>query len=478
MSDITANIVVQPIDLNVQVQQSEITVTPEVLGLNIYAGGFATAGGNVGTVQYNNGGVLGGIPSVFWTGTQLSLGDTNNITISGGSPNYALRTDGAGNLSWGDTANANFANFAGSAFAVAGANVSGTVANANFAITAANANFASNANNASTANIANIANVAYSVSAANVVGTIANANYAAFAGNVTIAAQPNITSVGNLTSLTILGTSNLGNVGNVKVTGGVNGYFLQTDGTGNLSFVSGGGTGNGVVGGSNTQIQFNDAGSFGGSAAFVFDNSSNVMTLGGNISATNFIGNFANGNSDITIPAANGNINFDVAGNANIVVVTGTGANIAGTLNVTGNVTAGNVASTPIANLPYGSEAVTITTTAPNTYNLDILSSSVVLCTADATANTILNIRGNSSVTANSLVSVGQSITNTILIKTGASLYTVTTLQVDSANQTINWVNGSVPLGAASSLVSYTFTVIKTASTPTYTVLGSATRYV
>jgi hypothetical protein len=410
MSDITANIVVQPIDLNVQVQQSEITVTPEVLGLNIYAGGFATAAGNTGTIQYNNGGVLGGISTVTWNGTQLNLGNTNNITISGGSLNYALITDGAGNLSWGSTANANYANFAGNAFSVSGSNVVGPVANAN------------NATTANTANIANIANVAYSVSAANVVGTVANANYAAFAGNVTIAAQPNITSLGNLTSLTVVGNSNLGNVGNVKVTGGINGYFLQTDGTGNLSFVAGGGSGNGVVGGSNTQVQFNNGGSFGGSPAFTFNNTSNVVTVAGNIVAS-------------------------------------------------------NVASTPIANLPYGSEAVTITTTAPNTYNLNILSSSIVLCTANATANTILNIRGNSSVTANSIVSVGQSITNTILIKTGANLYTVTTLQIDGANQTINWVNGAIPGGASNSLVSYTFTAVKTATTPTYTVLGSATRY-
>jgi hypothetical protein len=197
---------------------------------------------------------------------------------------------------------------------------------------------------------------------------------------------------------------------------------MQTDGTGNLFWVTGGGTGNGTVGGSDTQIQYNNGGLFAGSPALTFNNVSNVVTA-------------------------------------------------------VGNIVAGNIANTPIASLPYGSEAVTITTTAPNTFNLNLLSSSVVLCTANATANTILNIRGNSSVTANSIVSVGQSITNTILIKTGASVYTVTTLQIDSANQTINWVNGSVPLGASNSLVAYTFTAVKTATTPTYTVLGSATRY-
>jgi hypothetical protein len=65
----------------------------------------------------------------------------------------------------------------------------------------------------------------------------------------------------------------------------------------------------------------------------------NTISVAGNITGSNFIGNLANGNSDVSIPAVNGNINFDVAGNANVVVMTGTGANIAGTLNVTGNIT-------------------------------------------------------------------------------------------------------------------------------------------
>lgn len=55
-------------------------------------------------------------------------------------------------------------------------------------------------------------------------------------GQVTTNAQPNITSVGTLTGLTVNGTSNLGNVGNVKIFGGSNNYTLQTDGNGNLTW--------------------------------------------------------------------------------------------------------------------------------------------------------------------------------------------------------------------------------------------------
>lgn len=182
------------------------------------------------------------------------------------------------------------------------------------------------------------------------------------------------------------GNLTLGNVSNIRITGGTNGYVLQTDGTGNLSWTAQTGNGgNGSPGGANTQIQYNDSGSFGGSVGFTFNEVSNLVNMpgnltvvgdgdfgnlveanyltgtlttaaqpnvtslgtlssltvsgnisAGNVSATSFIGAFANGNSNVSIPAANGNVNISAAGNANVLVTTGTGVNIAGTLNATG----------------------------------------------------------------------------------------------------------------------------------------------
>jgi hypothetical protein len=57
----------------------------------------------------------------------------------------------------------------------------------------------------------------------------------------------------------------------------------------------------------------------------------------------NFQGRFGNGNSNIDIPTANGNINLSSGGNANILVITPTGAYIQGTLDVSGNANVGNV---------------------------------------------------------------------------------------------------------------------------------------
>jgi hypothetical protein len=42
----------------------------------------------------------------------------------------------------------------------------------------------------------------------------------------------------SISSLTVTGVSNIGNVGNVIITGGTNGYYLQTDGSGNLTWAS------------------------------------------------------------------------------------------------------------------------------------------------------------------------------------------------------------------------------------------------
>lgn len=60
---------------------------------------------------------------------------------------------------------------------------------------------------------------------------------------------------------------------------GTNGYVLSTNGSGNLSWVAQTG-GGGTPGGSNTEVQFNDGGSFGGNANFTFNKTTNTLTIG------------------------------------------------------------------------------------------------------------------------------------------------------------------------------------------------------
>lgn len=67
---------------------------------------------------------------------------------------------------------------------------------------------------------------------------VSTVSTATTAGTVTTAAQPNITSTGTMVSLTVNGTTNLGDVANVKISGGTANYVLKTDGSGNLSWAA------------------------------------------------------------------------------------------------------------------------------------------------------------------------------------------------------------------------------------------------
>lgn len=98
-----ANIVfdVNPATSNLVVTTNTISLTPSAVNMQVYGGGFGVPGGNTTTIQYNNGGQLGGIPNVKYDGSNLSLGNLANVKISGGSANYLIKTDGNGNLSWG-----------------------------------------------------------------------------------------------------------------------------------------------------------------------------------------------------------------------------------------------------------------------------------------------------------------------------------------------------------------------------------------
>ena len=280
----------------------------------------------------------------------IDLGPVANVHILGGSSGQVLTTDGTGNLSWatgggggnGTPGGANaqvqfndagtFGGDAGLTYnkttdtltagtyvgsgsglsAIAGANVTGTVANAAFATLAATAN---------------------TVAGANVTGTVANANVSNTAGTVTTAAQPNITSTGTLTALSVSGNTNLtganvsiGNIANLKITGGNNGQFLQTDGNGNLSFAVAG-SGNGSPGGTNTQVQFNDGGNFAGDAGLTYNSSTDTLSAGnlsvpGEITSngTAYVGNLSTtGQASITTLVVGDSANLGNIGNVTII---------------------------------------------------------------------------------------------------------------------------------------------------------------
>lgn len=261
------------------------------------------------------------------------------------------------------------------------------------------------------------------------------------------------------------GKLTLGSTSNISITGGTNGYVLQTDGTGNLTWTAQtGGGGNGSPGGANTQVQFNDAGVFGGLTGFTFDKTNGNLNVPNNVIANNFIGNFT--------AAYVGNANYaNFAGN----VVNSTQSNITSLGTLTGLSVSGNTSITSTTTIQQAKEKVTVGVSGLNgTYNYDLLDQAIVYISANASGNFTLNFRGNSAVTLNSVMNNNQSMTCALLNTNGATGYYLSSVQIDGSSQTVKWVSpiGAPITGIINGIDSYNFNIIKT-GTSTYTVLAS-----
>ena len=117
-------------------------------------------------------------------------------------------------------------------------------------------------------------------------------------------------------------------------------------------------------------------------------------------------------------------------------------------------------------------------TAATGTVNVDVSTTSIVYYTSNASANWTFNFRGNSTTTLSSLLAVGDSVTVSFAVTNGATAYRATAFQIDGTSVTPKWQGGSAPsAGNASAVDLYTFVIVKTAATPTYTVFASITKF-
>ena len=265
--------------------------------------------------------------------------------------------------------------------------------------------------------VGNIANFTLT----NAGNTLPPALLSIYSQSVTNAAQPNITSVGTLS------------VGTLKISGGVNGYFLQTDGTGNLTWSNAfTGNSNSSPGGANTQVQFNDAGNLGGQTGFTFNKTSNILAVPGNVTAT---GNIRGGNINTAgVLSVTGNANIGNIGTAGVLTATG---NVrGGNINTDGNVSAvGNIIS---GNITTG----TIT-----------LTNGAVL--KDTSGNAIAIGRGAGEYPAQgaAAVAVGKNAGNylqgnsAVALGNGAGGYTQGTGAVASGWNAGNYLQGNLAVG-------------------------------
>jgi len=306
--------------------------------------------------------------------------------------NYTFANITTDNANLGNAATANY--FIGSGAnltSLPAGNISGQVANA---LVAGTVYTAAQPNITSVGTLSSLS-VTGNLTAGNLIGPVANGNsnvnIPSSNGNINLTAVGNTTMVITGTGANIAGTLNvtgnlalsganvtLGAVANLHISGGTNAYVLSTDGAGNLSWVAQSGGGGG-----------------GGS-------------------------NIANGNSNVSIATANGNITMSAVGNANVVVVTGTGANIAGTLNVTGNTTIANLATTG---------------TGGNISNVNVMSANTFVATGNITA-------GNATL--------GNAVTANFFNGNGIYLTSVAASSVTNGNSNVNIpsANGNINLTA------------------------------
>jgi hypothetical protein len=288
------------------------------------------------------------------TANNLSIGNIANITGN-------LRVDGEiqsnGNVSSNAYINGNNAYFTN--FANIGGNLLADNITSNHSLSTNTANITSNlVTSNATVNLelsGNTANFSGNVVLPNLTVNLAlSGNTANFSGNVVL---PNLT-----VNLALLGnTANF--TGNV-----VANNFSTTGAAGNISganvifansFTSNGGTIDFAT--NNPNVQLGNVGNvhIGGGSASQYLQTDGAGNLTWTTADTTTI---ANGTSNVSIPVANGNVNTSVNGNANIFVVTGTGANVTGTLDVSGNVTSANV----IANTANISNNIVLGNTAVN----------------------------------------------------------------------------------------------------------------
>lgn len=117
-----------------------------------------------------------------------------------------------------------------------------------------------------------------------------------------------------------------------------------------------------------------------------------------------------------------------------------------------------------------------VASAATGTINFDVSTASVWYYTSNATANHTLNFRYSSGTTLNSALAVGDAITLVWLNTNGSTAYYPNVIQIDGSAVTPK-VPAAISAGNASAIDAYVFTIIKTAATPTYTVLETQTKF-
>jgi hypothetical protein len=227
-------------------------------------------------------------------------------------------------------------------------------------------------------------------------------------------------------------------------------------------------------------------------------NANAVAITGGNISSVVIQGGTINGaaltnvtygglgtmstQNATTVAITGGTINSvaHTGGTLNNMTIGATTANTgAFTTTTTTLLTASGNATSQAFNTVNIVEPTTVNATgAASTINFDVNTQSVYFSTANATANWTVNFRGSSTQTLANALANSQTITVSLLATQGATAYYNSLVQIDGSTVTPKWQGGTAPTsGNTGSVDVYNYVITKTATTPTYTVLASVTKF-
>jgi hypothetical protein len=418
---------------------ANITANANITGANLNTLGLANIGnleisgtttGNLipsANVTFNLGNATNRWKDLYLSGSSILIGD-QNISANGTGialSNTTFLTDVfvSGNANVGLALIGNTANFIG--------NVIAPNVTVNLELSGNTANFTGN------------------VIAANLRSNSLTSTRVTFAGTSGILTDSSNLIYNDSTQLlTVLGNSqfnnaNLGNLAtanfvnvssNLFVTDTANVGNLRTN---NLLYANGQAWDFITPAGANTEVQFNDGnGNLGASANFTFNNSTNLLTVTGNVTATGnvtgsyFLGNgsqltgvvaiaadkLLNGNTSVTT-TANGNVSFNIAdpanGNipiANLMVLSSNLLTVNANITTTGTISANNFSGNFSGNITGN-----VTVPGPNTgivFNDSTFANSSNAFTFDKTSNTA-NLAGTLNV-GNSTVNVSISTGNIV----------------------------------------------------------------
>jgi len=357
---------------------NRISATGNVTGGNVTTSGQVSATGNIVTDQYFVGNFFGNI--------------TGNFTIPGSNTQVVFNTNGNADA------------VAGLTFNTAGPNlltVLGTIS--------------------STGNVqsGNLRTTGLISATGNITG--GNVSATSITGTLTTAAQPNITSVGTLSSLTVTANVSGGNIttggqisaaGNIRTAGylfatqdvNVGGDITATSYTGASSSLSGnvvGGnllTGGRISAAGNITTTGNITATGNITGSFVLGNGSQLTGL-----LTNTI---QNGNSNVLISTAAGNVSINVNGVSPVTLFNPLGQILNGTLSATDTISGGNL-------LTNGQMSAT-----GDVRGANLRTNGVVTATGNITTGGVLSATGN--ILSNGIVSAtGDIFSSGVVSATG-----------------------------------------------------------